>query len=135
MNRIPAIAIFENWKNNKKIFPVDKKYKNLVEKSIQFEEIKDEDGDPCEDLQALTEWVKTSISELMNLEAFNVLAINFSTYGASFVHLDKEGKSIAPLYNYLKPFPEELKEKFYRKYGDEMDFALHTASPVLGNLN
>ena len=99
MNRIPAIAIFDIGKTNKKLFLFDSKYNILLEKSIQFEEIKDEDGDPCEDLQALTEWVKTSISELMNLEAFNVLAINFSTYGASFVHLDKEGKSIAPLYN------------------------------------
>jgi sugar (pentulose or hexulose) kinase len=42
---------------------------------------------------------------------------------------------ILPLYNYLKPFPDELKEKFYNTYGGEKYFTGKTASPVLGNLN
>jgi len=135
MNRMPAIAIFDIGKTNKKLFVFDDQYKMLLEKSIQFEEIKDEDGDACEDINALTSWVKRSITEIMEMKNFRVIALNFSTYGASFVHLDKEGKPVAPLYNYLKPFPEKLKKKFYRKYGDEMGFAVQTASPVLGNLN
>ena len=135
MNRIPAIAIFDIGKTNKKLFVFDGQYNILLEKSNQFEEIKDEDGDACEDISALTYWVKQSITELMDRQDFQIVALNFSTYGASFVHLDKEGNPVAPLYNYLKPFPEKLKKKFHGKYGDEMDFALHTASPVLGNLN
>jgi L-fuculokinase len=135
MNGIPAIAIFDIGKTNKKLFIFDGQYNILLEKSIQFEEIKDEDGDACEDINALTAWVKRSITEVMEMKNFRVKALNFSTYGASFVHLDKEGKPVAPLYNYLKPFPENLQKKFYRKYGDEMGFALQTASPVLGNLN
>jgi sugar (pentulose or hexulose) kinase len=51
------------------------------------------------------------------------------------VHLDLSGKVIAPLYNYLKPYPEELKKRFYDTYGGEQLFARKTASPVLGNLN
>jgi L-fuculokinase len=134
MNK-PAIAIFDIGKTNKKLFVFDGQYKILLEKSMQLEETKDEDGDACEDINALTGWVKRSITELMEMKNFQVKAINFSTYGASFVHLDKEGNPVAPLYNYLKPFPEVLKKKFYRRYGDEMGFALQTASPVLGNLN
>src|SRR5690606_10096940 len=57
------------------------------------------------------------------------------TYGASLVYVDEEGRAIAPLYNYLKPYPEELKNQFYRKYGGEEQFAFQTASPVLGSLN
>ncbi|HTE11932.1 MAG TPA: FGGY family carbohydrate kinase, partial [Chitinophagaceae bacterium] len=78
---------------------------------------------------------KQSITELMGMKNILLKALNFSAYGASFVHIDKEGNPIAPLYNYLKPFPSALKKKFYKKYGGEVDFSMHTASPVLGNLN
>jgi sugar (pentulose or hexulose) kinase len=64
-----------------------------------------------------------------------VRALNFSTYGASFVHIDLEGKPVAPLYNYLKQYPAHLQAEFYQKYGGEITFSIHTASPVLGSLN
>jgi len=83
----------------------------------------------------LTEWIKNSLPAILNLENVEVKAINFSAYGASFVHVDKEGQPIAPLYNYLKPFPEKLKQQFYNQYGGEIHFSQVTASPVLGNLN
>ncbi len=117
------------------MFLFDQQYRVLLEKSMQFDETKDEDGDACENIAALTQWVKQSIDGLMEMKNIAVKAINFSTYGASFVHTDKEGKPIAPLYNYLKAFPEDLKKKFYNKYGGEVNFSMHTASPVLGNLN
>lgn len=135
MSRTPAIAIFDIGKTNKKLFVFDEQYKILLEKNIQFEEINDEDGDACENLEALTQWVKQSISELVEMESISIKALNFSTYGASFVHINKEGKPVAPLYNYLKPFPGKLKEKFYNEYGGEVKFSIDTASPVLGNLN
>jgi L-fuculokinase len=135
MRTTPAIAIFDIGKTNKKLFVFDEQYNILLEKSMPFEEIKDEDGDPCENIAALTQWVKQSISELVEMKDISINALNFSTYGASFVHIDKEGSPVAPLYNYLKPFPVALKKKFYKKYGGETDFSMHTASPVLGNLN
>jgi sugar (pentulose or hexulose) kinase len=61
--------------------------------------------------------------------------LNVSAYGASLVHLDKTGKILTPLYNYLKPYPEKLKEQFYQTYGGEEAVSLQTASPVLGSLN
>jgi len=130
-----AIAIFDIGKTNKKLFVFDEQYNILLERSTQFEETKDEDGDACENLPALTQWVRQSIDALLNDQNFDIKAVNFSTYGASFVHINGEAVPVAPLYNYLKPFPETLKEKFYKKYGGETDFAMHTASPVLGNLN
>src|SRR6185436_5858297 len=44
-------------------------------------------------------------------------------------------KVFLPLYNYLKPYSKELKDKFYKTYGGESLVAKQTASPVLGNLN
>src|SRR6185369_8719512 len=56
-------------------------------------------------------------------------------YGASFVHLDEHFKSVTPLYNYLKPYPKALEEKFYQTYGGVAKVTRETASPALGSLN
>jgi sugar (pentulose or hexulose) kinase len=42
---------------------------------------------------------------------------------------------LTPLYNYLKPYPEGLLESFYPKYKGRKNFAVKTASPILGSLN
>jgi sugar (pentulose or hexulose) kinase len=135
MNSIPVIAIFDVGKTNKKLFLFDEHYRIVYEKTLQFTETIDEDGDPCENLAALTTWGRDSIKELIDLGEFDIKALNFSAYGASFVHIDEEGKPVAPLYNYLKPFPENLKKNFYDTYGGEIPVSMITASPVLGNLN
>ncbi len=135
MSRTSVIAIFDIGKTNKKLFLFDEQYNIVLEKSEQFDEVIDEDGDACENLDALTNWVRACLQEVFNDPRFQVRALNFSTYGASFVHIDKEGKAAAPLYNYLKPFPAGLQEGFYQKYGGEITFSIYTASPVLGNLN
>jgi L-fuculokinase len=135
MSRTSVIAIFDIGKTNKKLFLFDEQYNIVLEKSEQFEEITDEDGDACENLAALTQWVHTCLQEVFRDNKYQVRALNFSTYGASFVHIDKEGQAVAPLYNYLKPYPAGLQEEFYKKYGGEISFSIHTASPVLGILN
>jgi len=130
-----VIGIFDIGKTNKKFFLFDDQYRIVFEEARQFEEIKDEDGFPCEDILALTNWVQQTMKAVQADKKFLIKAVNFSTYGASFVHLDKEGKPAAPLYNYLKPYPPALQEQFYKKYGGEVSFSLQTASPALGNLN
>ena len=135
MNKTSVIAIFDIGKTNKKLFLFDEQYNIVLEKSEQFAEVTDEEGDACENLDALTNWVRACLQEVFNDPRFQVRALNFSTYGASFVHIDKEGKAAAPLYNYLKPYPADLQEGFYQKYGGEITFSIYTASPVLGNLN
>lgn len=130
-----VIAIFDIGKTNKKLFLFDEDYRICFEKSEQLAEIKDEDGFPCEDIKALTNWVKNTFNEALTWSEFHIKALNISAHGASLVHIDEDGNSLAPLYNYLKPYPEELKQKFYNTYGGEAEFARITASPVLGNLN
>ncbi|MGV8878782.1 MAG: FGGY-family carbohydrate kinase [Sphingobacteriaceae bacterium] len=135
MSSIPVIAIFDVGKTNKKLFLFDEQYKIVYEKSARFTETVDEDGDPCENLESLRLSVFDSLREVFKLTAFSIKAINFSTYGASFVHIDENGDPVTPLYNYLKPYPEDLKRKFYDTYGGEAEFSNLTSSPVLGNLN
>jgi sugar (pentulose or hexulose) kinase len=135
MSRIPVIAIFDVGKTNKKLFLFNENYDKVYEETIQLEETTDEDGDACEDLAVLTNWVRNSFKNIMQLPAFRVKAINFSAYGASFVHIMEEGKSFLPLYNYLKPYPKNLQDEFYSTYGGEVEIAKQTASPVSGNLN
>ena len=135
MSRTPVIAVFDVGKTNKKLFFFDEQYKIVLERTSRFEETVDEEGDPCEDLVNLTNWIKGTLAEVMQLPQFEIKGINFSAYGASFVHIDENGKPIGCLYNYLKPYPEDLKEEFYNQYGGELKVSTETASPVLGNLN
>lgn len=135
MQPTPVIAIFDVGKTNKKLFLFDQDYNIVFEKSARFAETVDEDDFPCENLESLRLSVFDSLMEIFRKPEFEIKAINFSTYGASFVYLDESGRPLAPLYNYLKPYPEELKEKFYTTYGGEEEFSSCTASPVLGSLN
>jgi len=135
MKTVSVIAIFDIGKTNKKFFLIDEYYKIVLERTANFKETVDDDGDPCEDIDLLTNWIKQSLEDILLLKKFDIKALNFSTYGASFVHIDHDGKVAAPLCNYLKAFPDDLKDEFYAKYGGESAVSRETASPVLGNLN
>lgn len=135
MKPTPVIAVFDVGKTNKKLFLFDEHYKIVFERSARFTETVDEDGDPCENLESLRLSVFDSLREVFRNPAFEIKSINFATYGASFVYIDEDGKPLAPLYNYLKEYPEKLKEQFYNTYGGTASFSKLTASPVLGSLN
>jgi len=135
MSAKPVVVVFDVGKTNKKLFLFDENYQIVFEKSARFIETVDEDGFPCENLESLRLSVFDSLSEVFRLKEFNIKAVNFSSYGASFVYVGEDGKPVASLYNYLKPYPAELTEKFYKKYGGEECFSQQTASPVLGSLN
>lgn len=128
-------AVFDIGKTNKKFFLFDRNFREVYRKYVRLEETADEDGFPCERLETLTSWMREVFEEASLLPEFTIKRLNFSTYGASLVHLDAEGQPVTPLYNYLKPFPEALLEAFYDQYGPRLRWAAETASPVLGMLN
>ena len=134
MARQRAIAIFDIGKTNKKLFVFNEQYRIVFEKTTLLEESTDEDGFPCENLDSLSAFVTGGLREVLHHNV-ELMAVNFSAYGASFVHVGDNGKPITPLYNYLKPYPEYLLRQFYDAYGGEETFANETASPVLGSLN
>ena len=132
---IPVIAIFDIGKTNKKLLLFNEQYEIVAENSIILEETVDEDGEFCENIVALKEWIESSVKEVFKNSNFDIKAINFSAYGASFVYVDKQGIPLTPLYNYLKKYPASLKIQFYSLYGDKEKIAIVTASPALESLN
>jgi sugar (pentulose or hexulose) kinase len=130
-----VIAVIDIGKTNKKIFLFDDKLEICFQNSTQFKEIVDEDGFPCDDLQAIEKWILEEIKKVQNHTSYNLKAINFSTHGASLVYLDKQGKRIAPLYNYLKPLDIKEYDNFYNKNNGVKEFSRTTASPAYGMLN
>ena len=135
MQKIPVIAVFDVGKTNKKLFLFDEHYRIVYERSAKFIETVDEDGDPCENLESLRLSVFDSLRDVFKRTEFEIKAINFSTYGASFVYVDEGGQPLTPLYNYLKPYPQDLQQQFYATYGGKEKLSKETASPVLGSLN
>ncbi len=135
MPSTPVIAILDVGKTNKKLFLFDALYNIIWEDSRTLAETKDEDGYPCEDLDLLNAWIGEVLVESKGAVDVEIRAINFSAYGASFVHVGAGGEPLTPLYNYLKTYPGKLKEQFYNQYRGELVFSMQTASPVLGSLN
>jgi L-fuculokinase len=135
MSKTPVIAIFDAGKTNKKFFLFNQQYEIVFEQSVEIPEIQDEDGFPCEDIGALTGWVAEWMDKMIEFPKLEISAVNFSAYGASLVHLNQDGRILTPLYNYLKPYRQELQLDFYEKYGGVSNFSIRTASPALGNLN
>jgi L-fuculokinase len=131
----PVTAVFDIGKTNKKFFLFDAQHRELHEQYAQLPETTDEDGHPTENLAALTAWVRGTFAQFAALPDYEIGQLNFSSYGASLVHLGASGQPVAPLYNYTKPFPADLLAGFFAKYGPAEAWSLATASPVLGMLN
>lgn len=132
---IDVTAVFDIGKTNKKFFLFDNDFKEVYKEYILFDEIKDEDGHPTENLKALQDWLKRVFENILKASEFNVKAINFSTYGASFVHLDENGDVLTPLYNYTKPLDETIVTSFLEKYGPKEPFLKKTGCGDLNMLN
>lgn len=128
-------AVFDIGRTNKKFFLFDTDYREVYREYIRFDEITDEDGYPTENLEALEIWTKKVFNRMLDSPDYEIEAINFSCYGASLVHIDENGKTLGPLYNYMKPLKDEIYNSFYEKYGSEDELSRITGSPKLGMLN
>ncbi len=127
--------IFDIGKTNKKCFVLDGDYQIIEKSEERFNTIQDEDGHSCEDIALLTDWVRDRVHHYVSDESYDIARINFSTYGASLVHLDQDGQVIAPLYDYMKSVDEQVWKAFYSDYGGETEISRSTASPPSGMLN
>lgn len=133
--KVKVTAVFDIGKTNKKFFLFDSNFQEVYREYIRFDEITDEDGYPTENLEALENWAKKVFDKMLDSPKYNIVAINFSCYGASLVHINENGKVITPLYNYMKPLKDEVYHSFYEKYGPENELARITGSLKLGMLN
>src|SRR5512145_1472490 len=130
-----VIAIFDIGKTNKKFLLFDPELKLVYQEEEKFPEITDEDGFLCDDIGKLEFWMKDRLSNILQGNAYDIKALNFSTYGASLMYLNGLGQRLTPVYNYLKPMPEGVLDGFYEAWGGEEEFCRKTASPALGMLN
>ncbi len=132
----PVYAIFDVGKTNKKVLLFDEQHQLLDEQQQQCLETTDDDGFPCETLERLSYWVTSNWQRLRQHPYYQLKGVNFTAYGASFVHLDAAGQPVTPLYNYLKPLPDWVDERFYAGLAENPEaFAAATRSPRLGMLN
>ncbi|MCF7561513.1 carbohydrate kinase [Sabulilitoribacter multivorans] len=128
-------AVFDIGKTNKKFFLFDKDFKEVHKEYIAFDEVVDEDGHPTENLQALHKWLKDVFNRILEAKEFAVKAINFSTYGASLVHIDENGNPVTPLYNYTKTLDKKIIDSFFKEYGPKEKFLKTTGCADLSMLN
>jgi sugar (pentulose or hexulose) kinase len=128
-------AIFDIGKTNKKLILFSEDLRVISESEQKFPVILDDDGFECDDLEHIEQWIKDSVSKLALSEKFDLSAVNFTTYGATIVYLDENGKRLTPAYNYLKPMDDQIPESLYKRHGGRDEFCRRTASPALGMLN
>lgn len=129
-------AVFDVGKTNKKVILFDEDRQIIDEHQQVCLETVDEEGFPCETLTRLSQWVQDRWQALRHDTHYNLKGVNFTSYGASFVHLGANGQPILPLYNYLKPLPAPMQEQFFAELEQSpVDFAIETCSPRLGMLN
>lgn len=129
-----VIAVFDIGKTNKKVLLFDESFKVVQMNEQKFETIFDDDGFECDDIERIENWIKSTVDELVHDTKFDLQAVNFSTYGASLIFLDKDGNRLTPLYNYLKEVPVYIQNTLFDKYGGKEEFCRQTASPALGLL-
>ncbi len=130
-----VVAIFDVGKTNKKLILFNEDLKVVAETERRFPETVDSDGFECDDIELIENWIKESVTGLVHSDKYELDAVNFTTYGATLVYLDEDGKRVGPVYNYLKPLDERIAENLYKKYGGRDEFCRRTASPALGMLN
>jgi L-fuculokinase len=135
VSREPVTLIFDIGKTTKKAVVFGRNFHVLEEQTENFMEIKDDDGFPSDDLSTVSQWVNEIFKHYSAHPRYDIKHCNFSSYGASFVHIDEGGKRMDPFYNYLKPFPESCKKLFESLYDRDQNIHARTASPFLGLLN
>ncbi|WP_299098228.1 FGGY family carbohydrate kinase [uncultured Winogradskyella sp.] len=132
---VNVIAVIDIGKTNKKILLFNETLDVVYSNSTRFDEITDEDADPCDDIESIENWIQNEIKRIQSEGEYNIKAINFSTHGASLIYLDKKSNRVTPLYNYLKPLNLDEYHEFYDQYGGQEEFSRRTASPAYGMLN
>ncbi len=129
-----VIAVFDIGKTNKKILLFDTNFKVVYQHEEKFPVVQDDDAFECDDIDLITTWIAQTLAEITTAKEYDLVGVNFSTYGASLMFLDENGKELTPVYNYLKEIAPSISEDLFAEYGGKDEFCRKTASPALGLL-
>ncbi len=134
MTKSEVIVVFDIGKTNKKLLLFNNNFEVVYQHEEKFPTVYDEDGFECDDIELIEDWIIAASGKINKASKFDVVGVNFSTYGASLVFLDKAGKRITPVYNYLKEIPSEIQDNLFKENEGVTEFCRKTASPALGLL-
>ena len=127
--------VFDVGKTNQKYFVFNSENQILKREKVTIAKVTDEDGHEAEDIYGIISWLKESFDLIIGSNKFKIDKVNFSGFGATLVHLDKNNKVVTPVYDYHKPVDKNIFKDFYRKFGPESDFCIKTGSKNLKMLN
>lgn len=134
MTNNQVIAVFDIGKTNKKILLFNQEFKVVYQHEKKMDTTSDEDGFECDDINLIQDWMVEALNAIVEEGKFDIKGVNFSTYGASLAFLDKDGKRLTPIYNYLKEVDSQIQDSLFDAYGGVNEFCRKTASPALGLL-
>ncbi len=152
-----AIAVFDIGKTNKKILIYSDELEELTSSYLSFpsrnilrsdidaflRKEKLEDIDPnslpptheyieVEDSHAIEDWIVSSLKKYS--ESYPIKAIAFSTHGATFASIGKNGKLSFPVLSYTYEPGEEFHQRFFELVGDAEKLQVETATAQFGAL-
>src|SRR5690625_1409460 len=73
---VTVTAIFDIGKTNKKFLLFDQDFRVVFRQIITLEPAVDDDGDPCEDLDRLTDWIHQMLDKISRDHRFNIRHLN-----------------------------------------------------------
>jgi sugar (pentulose or hexulose) kinase len=135
MRKEPAILVFDIGKTNRKCLVFDRSYNVLSSETFDITDAKDEQGQPVLDIDSLTAAMHGILERHLEDSAIDLRAFNITTYGATIVNTDAEGRPVHLPWDYLRESDESVLSRFDEQYGDNGQVYAKTASPRLGNLN
>jgi sugar (pentulose or hexulose) kinase len=135
MRKEPAILVFDIGKTNRKCLVFDRSYNVLSSETFDIPDAADEEGQPVLDLDSLTAAMRGILLRHLADPAIDLRAFNITTYGATIVNTDAEGRPVHLPWDYLRECDESFLSTFDEHHGDSGQVYAETASPRLGNLN
>jgi sugar (pentulose or hexulose) kinase len=135
MRKEPVILVFDVGKTNRKCLVFDSSYNVLSSETFDIPDAEDEEGQPVLALDVLTAAMRGILERHLEDPAIDLRAFNITTYGATIVNSDAEGRPVHLPWDYLRESDDSLLSRFDEQYGDNGQVYAKTASPRLGNLN
>ncbi|MEN8137195.1 MAG: FGGY family carbohydrate kinase [Bacteroidota bacterium] len=129
------IVVFDIGKVKRKVLFFNNSLEVVYKDEIKIKEKLNENGILIDDVEGVVDWVYNVIDSTISKNVYTIKGVNFSTYGASLIYLNDEGKKLGYLYNNMMSLPYSFGRELYDKHGGVFEFARKTSSSLLGFQN
>lgn len=86
-----VIAIFDVGRSSKRFLLYDYGLNIVHQEEKLFAEIHDGKGIPCDNVTAITEWMKARLNDVIRTGDYEIRGLNFTGAAACLIHLDEAG--------------------------------------------